>query len=266
MDILSHAFSGLAVATVVASFSKGGFKQKAGIMLLGTFAGALPDFDAISLWSKFDGSIGKVLNLKHNGNVIYFSKFWYSHHGALHSLTFAALIPLLFLFVSSLSKPKSLGVVFLNKLRRNKILVLTFFLGFSIHLLEDMPTPACVWGGVNFLWPSSTYYGGFGNIWWWNNYDLFIIIMLVIILNIIAHTFNLIKTIPLKKVTISIFSIGLVLFIYQMNTRGFDFNYTGHTPLFHEYELKSKLIQQEILGEYLYQIMLNFDNSISLNF
>ncbi|MFT6717068.1 MAG: inner membrane protein, partial [Saprospiraceae bacterium] len=173
MDILSHTLSGLAVATAVASFAEGGFKQKAGIMILGAFAGALPDFDAISLWSKFDGSIGAILNLKHSGNVIYFSKFWYSHHGALHSLTFAALLPILYLMLTCLRKPKKIGAVFLNKLARNKIMILTFFLGFTIHLLEDMPTPACVWGGVNLLWPSSTYYGGFGKIWWWNNYDIF---------------------------------------------------------------------------------------------
>jgi hypothetical protein len=48
--------------------------------------GALPDFDAISLWSGFDKTFGKLFNLSNSGEVIYFSKFWYSHHGFLHSI------------------------------------------------------------------------------------------------------------------------------------------------------------------------------------
>jgi len=266
MDILSHSLSGLAVATVAASFSRRGLKHKTGILLLGTFAGALPDFDAISLWSKFDSTIGALLNLKHSGNVIYFEKFWYSHHGALHSLTFAALLPLVYLLLTSLREPKKLGALYLHKLRRNKIMVLTFFLGFSVHLLEDMPTPACVWGGINFLWPSSTYYGGFGKIWWWNNYDIFLLILTVIILNLLMHGINAIKRIPLKKITLGVFITGFILCLIQMNTRGFDFNYTGHSPLYQQFEAQSKIIQQDILGDYLYQMMLKFDNSISLNF
>jgi len=266
MDILSHTLSGLAIATVIASFSKGGFKKKAGIMLLGTFAGALPDLDAISMWSKFDGSIGKVFNLQHSGGVIYGSKFWYSHHAALHSLTFAALLPLLYILLSSLSKPTTYFNNVVNKLKNSKVMILTFFLGFTIHLLEDMPTPASVWGGVNLLWPTSTYYGGFGKIWWWNNYDIFLIIFSVIVANLIVHAVNSLRKIHLKKITTIIFLSGFILCIVQMNTRGFDFSYSGNTSRYHEFEQRSKNIQKEILGNSLYEIMLKFDNSLNLHF
>lgn len=266
MDILSHAFSGLAISTVAASFSSGGLKRKLGIMLLGLFAGALPDLDAVSLWSKFDDSIGHVLNLKHTGKQIYFGKLLYSHHGALHSLTLAFLIPMIFVLSLALGKRVINKTPFNSTIRKNMIKMITFFLAFSIHLLEDMPTPACVWGGVNFLWPSSAYYGGFGKIWWWNNYDIFLIILSIIVLNLAIHSINTVKKIPVKKITSGIFIIGVSLTIFQINTRGFDFSYTGHSPKYQEFEKQSKSIQRNILGERLYQIMTGFDNSISLNF
>ncbi len=95
MDILSHSLSGVAFGTVIASFTDKGFKRKAGVVLLSGFGGALPDIDAISLWSKFDTTIGHFFGLAHSGNEIYFSKFWYSHHGAMHSLLVAGIVTLI---------------------------------------------------------------------------------------------------------------------------------------------------------------------------
>ena len=99
MDILSHTLSGIAIGTVVATFSNKTWKQKASILLAGGFGGCLPDFDAISLWSKFDSTIGRLLNLTHSGNEIYFGKLWYSHHAALHSILAPIFLVLLFSIV-----------------------------------------------------------------------------------------------------------------------------------------------------------------------
>jgi inner membrane protein len=266
MDIISHTLSGVAVGTVVAAISDTSFKAKDLIILTGGFGGALPDFDAISLWSKFDSTIGAILNLQHSGKQIYFGKFWYSHHAAFHSI----LAPIILIFLSILT-----GSIFrrnfrISKIRVNilkrKYLLLAFFFGFLIHLLEDMPTPSSVWGGVNLFFPSSSYVGGFGKIWWWNNYDLVLIILGVISLNLLI---NLIPKIPHKlktKGSIGVFGFGVLLSIFQINTRTTDFSYTGHTKNYNQLEAESKLIQREILGDKLFEIMTEIDNKIPLNF
>jgi len=41
------------------SFSRRGSLEKTGITSLSGFGAALPDLDAISLWSRFDSTIGK---------------------------------------------------------------------------------------------------------------------------------------------------------------------------------------------------------------
>jgi len=129
-----------------------------------------------------------------------------------------------------------------------------------------MPTPASVWGGVNFFFPSSAYVGGFGKIWWWNNYDLVLIIVGVILLNLFINVFA--KKHYRKKIVASIvtFTLGLTLFLFQINTRPVDFAYTGHTSKYNNLEVASKEIQKNILGDKLYKIMVNIDNKIPLNF
>lgn len=265
MDILSHTFSGIAVGTVLASFSKGGFKTKASIILISGFGGAIPDIDAITMWSKFDSTIGSFFNLTHSGGQIYMGKWWYSHHGALHSLTMAFVLPFLFVFIKSITSLKN-GLLqsFRQTINSKKLNITGFIIGFGIHLLEDMPTPAAYWGGVNLFWPSETYVGGFGKIWWWNNYDIFLIIISVIIINLIVLGIS--KWINSQKATLIIFTLGFSLTLYQMNSRYFDFNYTGGAKHYQQYEQKSKEIQKEILGPKVYSIMENFDNSMNLNF
>lgn len=268
MDILSHTLTGVATGTVVASFSKSSLPQKAVIILVSGLGGALPDFDAISLWSKFDATIGSVLNLSHTGKQIYFGKFWYSHHGALHSVILGILIPLITMFLYASVKAfyfKNTNT-FKAVFTQNRLLILGFSAGFFFHLLEDMPTPYCVWGGVNFFFPSDAYIGGFGKIWWWNNYDIFLLIIAVICLNLIVLLFTQKQALIARWFTSFIFLAGLSLSIYQMQTRGFDFNYKGHTPKYQQYEQKSKKLQREILGEDLYKLMLRFDNTVPLNF
>lgn len=266
MDIISHTLTGIAVGTVSATISNSSWRNKGLIILTGGLGGALPDFDAISLWSKFDATIGSFLGLGHSGKEIYFGKFWYSHHAALHSLLAPIILILLAITIKLLFTKKYKAQNILNKLKKDRFFLLTFFFGFVFHLLEDMPTPASVWGGVNLFFPSSNYIGGFGKIWWWNNYDLVLIIIGVIIINltinIIPNHYNRIKV----KSCISVFLIGLVLFLVQINTRTVDFSYTGHTVNYHTFETQSKNIQREILGEKLFELMTKIDNKIPVNF
>ena len=265
MDIVTHTLSGIAVGTVIVCFSKSSFKSKLGIIFIGGFGAALPDFDVIILWSGFDGNIGQKFNLQ-SGKEIYFSKFWYSHHGFLHSAFAAFLIGFLiitsgYLIRSRFKNLSKLGL--LNYLKSRYLILLSFISGFIIHLLEDMPTPHCTWGGVNFLWPSKIYTGGTGEIWWWNNYDIFLIVITIIALNTI---FMLLLNNHSRKIVTSIFIIGFILIMYQIKSRPVDFNYVGHTVEYYNLERKSKTVQKDILGNYLYEIMVKLDNKIPLNF
>lgn len=266
MDIISHTLTGIATGTVAATISNSSWKDKGLIILAGGFGGALPDLDAISLWSKFDSTIGAFFGLTHSGKEIYFGKFWYSHHAALHSLFAPIFLFFLATIIVGLINREFKGLKILERFKKNRFLSITFFFGFLCHLLEDMPTPASVWGGVNLLFPSSNYVGGFGNIWWWNNYDLFLIISFVIVINLLIiaiprHYFR-IKV----RCSLSVYIIGVILFFVQIKSRPVDFSYNGHTTNYDRYESQSKKIQREILGEKLFQIMTDIDNKIPLNF
>ncbi len=269
MDILTHTLSGIAIATVVTSFSGKNFRNKLGVIAIAGFGAALPDFDAISLWSKFDLTIGKLVGLENSGKTIYFSKFWYSHHGFLHSFLAGLLIASTFILILSTIKSrkrKPLLVSLLDTIKSYKEYLISFILGFTIHLVEDMPTPGCVWGGVNFFWPSNSYLGGTGNIWWWNNYDIFLIVIAVIILNVLLQSTEKLFTFNTRKITTIVFILGLTFSVFQIKTREFDFNYKGHTPRYEEFEKKSKELQKQILGDKIYSLMNKFDNKIPLNF
>jgi len=269
MDILIHTFSGVAAGTVAASYSSKGFFGRLGIIGMGGLGGALPDFDVISLWSGFDSTIGKAFNLAHSGKEIYFSKFWYSHHGFLHSLAAGILIAFIFGFLFYLvnSKFKEFSLIsFRNELKTRKLLLLAFLSGFTIHLFEDMPTPASAWGGVNFFWPSKAYLGGSGDIWWWNNYDIFLIVIGVILVNTMLLIFNRFLKSKVKFLTPFIMILGIILSVYQIKNRGYDFNYAGRSSSYGEMEMKSKAIQKKILGEKTFSIMEGFDNKLKLNF
>ena len=98
MDILTHTLSGLATATVVASFSDRSPVGKGFILLAGAIGGAFPDIDAISMWSKFDETFGTWFNLPFTGREIYSMKLWYSHHSFFHSLPGAVLMSTVFTF------------------------------------------------------------------------------------------------------------------------------------------------------------------------
>lgn len=265
MDILTHILSGVAIGTVVSSFVTSGFTSRLKVVLISGFAAALPDLDAISLWSGFDSTIGDLFNLPVSGADIYWAKYWYSHHAFLHS-AFSAVLIASFLGLIIYMSDKVRGVGFCRSVYKNRLLLIAFVLGFFIHLIEDMPTPASTWGGVNLLWPSESYVGGTGDIWWWNNYDVFLIVICVIIINLILPLLRRFVRFDLRLFTIAVFVLGAVSATVQIKTRDFDFSYTGHTSRYQEFEDKSKQIQQEILGDRLYQMMEAFDDKLEIYF
>jgi len=266
MDIISHTLTGFAVGTVVAIISDKDWKKRFSIMFAGALGGVLPDFDAISMWSKFDNTIGAFFNLKHSGQEIYFGKFWYSHHAAFHSLLAPIILIMIFILLSSIIRRKFKKIDIIENISQKRYVFLAFFLGFSFHLLEDMPTPSSHWGGVNFFFPSTEYIGGFGKVWWWNNYDLFLIIFTTVTLNFLISFLP--KFIYKLKVisSISIFIIAIFIGLYQINTRGIEFSYAKKKYNHNGFELKSLEIQKDILGEKLFNIMLKIDKTVKVNF
>ncbi len=259
MDILTHTLSGVAVGSCLSLFAKKEWKETAGILLFSGFGGALPDIDAISLWSKFDGTIGKLFSLDHPGKAIYSAKFWYSHHGFMHSLMAALLFTLFIGLVFYLFSRKKRGptVHVAKSFFSNRFILAGFFLGFCIHLFEDMVTPAGSWGGVRLFFPLDTYIGGTGDIWWWNNYDIFLIVLIVLVINLLLLGYSVIRKVNKGKIGLIVFTIGCLAVTIQIKTRDFNFNRKG----FEQCESKSKAVQKEILGERIYTIMERFDKA-----
>lgn len=266
MDILSHTFSGMAVGTVAMQFSKGGFKHKSLILFVSTLGGFIPDLDAVSYWSGFDSTIGNFFDLKRSGSQIYHSKSWYAHHAFNHSLMGAFVYSFILSLVLCYSnKYRKKGLSF----SRNYLTVIGFFMGFMAHVFEDMPTPEFAWGGVALFFPSENYTGGTGLIWWWNNYDLFLIIIAVVITNLICSAVGYIMKKKVALIAVLTFVIGLSCYLIQINSRQFDFQYSGfqgHNNVWHVYEAKSKTLQKSILGDALYEIMEDFDNQLPFYF
>lgn len=263
MDILTHTLSGLAAGTLMAGFSRGGWKYRSAIVLFSGLGGALPDIDAISMWSRFDSTFGWLFGLEHSGRVIYSEKFWYSHHGFMHSLMAAVLLALvigvLFFLFRKRGAKGSLFRVFYDK----RLLLCGFVLGFVLHLVQDMITPASSWGGVRLFFPSEVYIGGTGDIWWWNNYNLFLVVVAVLVVNLVLLlVLNLAKVKRVWRFTLGVFLVGCICFIWQV--KRIDYNFNGKR--YADCEKKSKEIQRELLGERMYRGMVRFDNVMRINF
>ena len=269
MDILTHIVSGFAASSVVAAFATPKSFRKKRILAAGALGGAFPDIDTISLWSKFDATIGKCFGLAHSGNEIYYGKFWYSHHAFSHSIAAAVITGLMFICLAYLyhwirwQEQRESLYQFYN----NNISVLhAFVLGCIVHVAGDLLTPASVWGGVQLFWPYADYMGGFGKIWWWNNYDIFLIILAGALLNtvlIIVSRYFYVRS--------GIFALLVALLVLagvwlQASTRKTDYSYTGHTRQYQLLERKSKEEQQRILSPKVYHVMENVDNSLPFNF
>jgi inner membrane protein len=252
MDILIHTLSGTTTAAFIATFSKANTKSKLLMVLLGGFAGALPDIDAISLWSKFDGTIGKWLHLNHSGNQIYFGKFWYSHHGFFHSLVAAAFFSFLFIFIRKiLFNKEKWGAYF--QASQTKFVFAIFFFSYISHLIGDLPTPGAVWGGIRLFFPFEAYVGGYGTTWWWNNYDVFFILALTTIAFIIMISLQ--ERFFRKDLIVmaTVFYIACITACtYFVTHHSISFAYSGNTSRYEYYERTSKMDQYKRIGKRLY--------------
>jgi len=268
MDILTHALSGTAVATCAMNYVPASPLRKFKIVIAGTIGGTFPDLDAISMWSRFDGTFGKLFGLEHTGRVIYGSKFWFSHHAFFHSIIASILFGLILLlfiyFFRNIKDRESLN--FHGFLKSHLIYFIVFVLGFWAHLAGDLPTPSSVWGGIDLFWPTKDYVGGYGKIWWWNNYDIFLLIVGCIILNLTITTMPGYIRQRAKVFTSCILILTISLILFQVNTRQYDYEYIGNTSKYTEFEKNSKKEQQRILGKRLYNYMERFDNVLKFYF
>jgi len=262
MDIFSHTFSGLAIGATAIHFSNKEFSYNSILVLTCGVAAFFPDLDVISQWSGFDAYFGKWFDLQDSGKIIYHQKRWFSHHALFHSLLMAcSFTGLVFVFFKLFSRKEKLLKVFML----NKVFLIAVFSAYLIHLLEDMPTPDFVWGGIALLFPSENYWGGKGYIWWWNNYDLFLIIVSVFVINLLVKFSAFVFKFGSSKMAAFILLLGVSFYLRQMLTRPYDFNYSSmkqHHEVWQINELKSKEIQKEILGDDLYRLMESLDNSI----
>jgi membrane-bound metal-dependent hydrolase YbcI (DUF457 family) len=229
---------------------------------VGAIGGAFPDIDAISLWSKFDSTIGHWLHLHHTGEEIYCGKMWYSHHGFFHSLVAMFFLASLFIMVPWF---KSTFIKTKESNHHANWFFLIFFLSGTMHILEDMPTPDNIWGGVRIFWPFEMYIGGWNYIWWWNNYDLFLIIFSVALLNgsicFIPEKFGA----PKKYIALTFLSLGVISFCWQIHKRP-DFIKDSKSPMYQKNEEASKNIQKETLPSYLYGPMEIMDQTLPIYF
>ena len=267
MDILIHTLSGTTTAAFISTFSKSSSRvTKLLWVLLGGFAGALPDIDAISLWSKFDGTIGKWLHLSHSGAEIYFGKFWYSHHGFFHSIVAAILLSFVFICIRKIFSKKINWKQYIQ-LKQTQFVFAIFFFSYISHLIGDLPTPGAVWGGVRLFFPFEIYVGGYGTTWWWNNYDVFlclanasIFFVLIILLENKFYKNDYIKF------SIALYILSVSYCIYSVTHRSISYAYEGNTSRYEYYERISKQDQFNKLGPWAYFKMFKLDKKLPLYF
>lgn len=265
MDILIHTLSGATTAAFVATLSDSNTKSKLFMVLLGSFAGALPDIDAISLWSKFDGTIGKWLHLSHPGNQIYFGKFWYSHHGFFHSIFAAAIFAFIFISIRNIYSKEKWASYF--KQKQTVLLLATFFFAYVSHLIGDLPTPGAAWGGIRLFFPFEVYIGGYGTTWWWNNYDVFLTLAtsftLLVLFILLEKQF--LKN-DLIKLAAGIYICCFAICFRFVTHHSIDFAYKGNTSRYAYYERISKIDQRDRLGMTLAVFMSKVDKRLPFYF
>jgi len=264
MDILTHTLSGVAAATVIVPFAGKKAIKSIKILCFGALGGTFPDIDAISMWSRFDATFGKFFGLSHTGREIYGEKFWYSHHAFFHSIAAALLIVALMIFVGyAFSKIRRKRITLAEYCKKNIFLYVAFVAGYLFHLFGDMSTPSSVWGGLNMFFPSDAYIGGSGKIWWWNNYDIFLLIVLCIVVNCAVIFFC--KR-YIRRITLGVALFAIAMITIQINTRQYDYAYSGNTTKYAEMEQQSKQEQERILGKRVYNCMKWFDDRLPILF
>lgn len=270
MDIITHTLSGIALSSIVASFSKKEAGEKGAILICGAIGGASPDIDAITLWSGFDGTIGKVLHLSRHGRDIYSGNLWYSHHFFTHSIAGGIAFAILFAIIAYIFFMAVYGTGNARYFLKHYLAYpLAFLIGHFAHLLGDIPTPGAAWGGIGLFWPFGGNVGGTGQTWWWNNYDIFLIVLACCLANLTALCALHFAIPGWKQYLPAVFClIAFSAALYQIEHRGFDFAYDGRLkPGKHlEYEKESLTIQKKILGKKLFSIMRDIDASTRIPF
>jgi hypothetical protein len=269
MDFLTHIVSGIAASSVIAASTASKHIGAPRILAVGALGGALPDIDAISLWSKFDATIGKWFGLAHTGGEIYSAKFWYSHHAFFHSITAAILIGFLLgclAYLFHYARRKHERSPFGVFMKTNLPVYLAFVAGCLAHAAGDLITPASTWGGVCLFWPFPVYVGGWGNVWWWNNYDLFLIISVGALLSVVLVALGRYLSIRMDAISILVAFLLLASVWRQTTTRKYDYAYDGYTRKYAQMEQKSKLEQQRVLHPKIYRAMECVDNWLVIHF
>jgi membrane-bound metal-dependent hydrolase YbcI (DUF457 family) len=151
MHILSHLGSGVCIGSVAACVWPRCTPRPA--IATGALVGLgamVVDLDGISLLCD---------------HRVYYGSFWYSHHGAMHSVVGTAILAVL------LTPPFAMAMRGRWRCTRLQAAWPWLWLGGVLHLIEDLPAPAGPWGGLMLLWPfSDVRFGGWGWIWWMNEY------------------------------------------------------------------------------------------------
>jgi inner membrane protein len=268
MDILTHTLSGIAAASAIAAFSSRPLKDKFMMIGCGAAGAMLPDLDSASRWSGFDITAGKLLGLGEPGRAIYSGHHWYSHHHFMHSLAAAALFTLAgasigYIYRRLRSDRRSVSKFFMDQCG----FLLSFFFGYLMHLLGDLPTPDAIWKGITLFWPSATPVGGYGYIWWWNNYDIFLIFLLgdAMIAGVILAS-RFLKLRYLRYIPGLLFLAMVGTGVFQISHRPNSFSGTDNPASYGAKEQQSKHTQRKILGEKLYDIMNAVDRKIPIPF
>ncbi|MDR2847945.1 MAG: metal-dependent hydrolase [Bacteroidales bacterium] len=268
MDILTHTVTGLTIGSIVVNLlpTHQPVTKSLSILLFGMLGGALPDIDAISLWSGFDAHFGRWF--AHSGKEIYSGKWWYSHHGFCHSVVAAVLTGfLLSWLIYAIRRIFGREKTFRTFWRTyQRPLFYTFLFAAFAHFLCDCVTPASTWGGVRLWWPLPFYIGGWGDVWWWNNYDIFLIVAACFLMNVLWMG----VCVWLRKEAGNIpllFALVAVVFIsVQVHNRQTNYAYEGATANYQQLEEASKKEQQRILGPAVYQRMEKFDRWLPFYF
>jgi inner membrane protein len=268
MDIFTHTLSGIAAASAIAAFSSRPPKDKFMMICCGAAGALLPDLDAVTRWSGFDTVIGKALDLGETGRTIYSGHHWYSHHHFMHSLAAAALFTLAgasmgYYYCRRRSRCRSASTFILG---RNGFL-LSFFFGYLMHLLGDLPTPDSVWKGIRLYWPLATPVGGYGYIWWWNNYDILLIFLLGgAVSGGVTLANHFLKRRSLRFIPALLFLSMVGAGAFQISHRPNIFSSAGNPASYAVKEQQSQLTQRKILGEKLYTMMNTVDRKIPIPF
>jgi len=196
MHLISHFGSAFCVGSLLSPYSTkfGTFSRFSFPAIVATGA-LLPDIDGISV----------LFNHR-----VYYGTYWYSHHGAVHSLSGILFLSITFALVISVLSTRSLQF----QLRRLGIIIASLYLGSIIHLIEDIPCPPGPWGGLMLFWPLSCHrFGGWSHIWWVNEYLIAVSFFGALSIFVIMLIFRYYSSIYLKRLEWALIPLSLLILL-----------------------------------------------------